>query len=500
MRLSRELTRSLFRPVTARPTLEVCWFPVALGLYLLLLVGLRSLVAKSLMFDESEQLALSQVLALGYGSQPPLVVWIVWAVGCVFGASAASIIGVRFAILGLMYCGLYACGRALTATPARAGLAAASALLVPAVCWDFMLDKTNTPMACAMAAFTVAALVRALTTEQIRWAIIVGVMVGLGILSKYTFIPFAAGLLTASLTVSQYRSWVWSRRGAMAVAVAIAVVLPHAAWVLVNKAELAEGITQTITNRPDRPLGVLLASACDVGAGACAVTLAVFAILAPGVFRRNLDLPAATRVLGRALLLAGIAGIVVVVLAGGNRFKAHWFTPLAVLLPTFLIARMDFVPIARWRVTGLWTAIGISVASIAIVAGIVGKTDWLQQGRQLHARDQLAVELAETLTVRPDSIVCDSLRDAGNIRLACPGSTVLVLRTPRSSRPVVCGPAVLVWDASKDDALQKQTERLLVRDYGLRPDPTAPVRFVGERQSPVNPYGRRLGVMRLFRD
>ncbi len=500
MRLSRELTRSFFHPVTARQTLEVCWFPVALGLYLLLVVGLRSLVAKSLMFDESEQLALSQVLALGYGSQPPLVVWVVWTVGCMFGPSAASIIGVRFAILGLMYCGLYACGRALTATPARAGLAAASALLVPAVCWDFMLDKTNTPMACAMAAFTVAALVRAVRTEQIRWAVVVGVIVALGILSKYTFIPFAAGLLTASLTVSQYRGWVWSRRGLMSVAVAVVVVLPHAAWVLLNRAELAEGITQTITNRPDRPLGVLLASACDVGVGACGVTLAVFAILAPGVFRRIHDLPAATRVLGRALLFAGVAGIVVVVLAGGNRFKAHWFTPLAVLLPTFLISRMEFISVARLRVAGLWSVISVAVVSMTIIAGVVGKTDCLQQGRVLHARDELAVELAETLSERPDSIVCDSLRDAGNIRLACPGSTVLVLRTPTSSRPVLRGSVVLVWDASKDDALHRETERLLFRDYGLRPDSTARVQFVGERQSAVNPNGRRLGVMRLSRD
>jgi len=497
MRLSRELTRSLLQPVSVLRSLETCWFPVAVGLYLLLAAGLRTLVAKSLMFDESEQLALSQVLALGYGSQPPLVVWIVWCVTTLFGPSMAAIVAVRFAILGLLYCGLYSCGRALTANHSRAALAAAGAVFVPAVSWDFVLDKTNTPLACAIAALTVASLVNAVRTNHFRAALHVGVLVALGVLSKYTFIPFAAALFFASLTVSRYREWMVSRHGAGAIALAVLLLLPHLAWVIASRGELTSGFSQAITNRPDRVLSLLFVSAGDVALMSCGFTLAVFAILVPQVFHRNLETTAEARLLGRTLLLAGITSMVVVVVAGGNRFKPHWFTPMAVLLPTFLVTRLESFSIPRGRVIGLWGVISATVLIISLAMCVLATTNLFLQGRQLHARDHLADEMRIALTERPDSIICDALRDAGNLRLAYPETSVVVLSTPLASRPVVQGSVVFVWDASREDAIHESTRSLLIRDYGLRPDPRANVRYIGERLSADNPLGRRLGVIRL---
>jgi 4-amino-4-deoxy-L-arabinose transferase-like glycosyltransferase len=508
MRLSREVLRSFTSvapPVGLRQRLEASWFPTALGLYLLLAAGLRFLMARSLMFDESEQLALSQVLSLGYGSQPPLVVWLVYLATAIFGPSAATIIGVRFAILGTVYAGLYSCARTLTRTPERAALATATALCVPAVCWDFVLDKTNTPLACAMAAFTFGAVVRAVRSGSICSAVAVGFLVGLGILSKYTFLPFAAGLALASLTLPEYRRWVLSVRGVIAAGVAVALVLPHAVWVIASRAELADGLTQSLTNRPDRMFGALLTSAGDVLLTSCGVTLAVFAVVfwkgaKPETACESKPLAAspAVALLGRTLLFAMFTAMLVVVLAGGNRFKAHWFTPMAVLLPAYFVARLDARPLARWRLMGLWSAVGAIIVGTAILGVMAATTDWLPQGRQLHARDRLASELAVALADHPESIVCDALRDAGNLRLACPGSPVAVLRTPLSSRPALRGSVVLVWDASRTDAIYDETAMLLLRDYGLCPDPTATVTFVGERQSPANPGGRRLGVVRLI--
>ncbi|MBA4186526.1 MAG: hypothetical protein C0467_00765 [Planctomycetaceae bacterium] len=499
MRLSRELARSLVRPFPAIQTLQECWFPVAVALYLLLIGGIRTLAARSLMIDESEQLALSQVLSLGYGSQPPLVVWVVWVATALFGPTAATVIAVRFAILGLMYAGLYTCGRAVTATPGKTALAAAAALFVPAVSWDFVFDKTNTPAACAFAALTVAALIRAVRSDNVRWAVAAGVFAGLGVLSKYTFIPFVAGLFAASLTIPQYRRWVLSSRGVIASAMTTVVVLPHVIWVLTSQAELAESITHSITHRPGRTFGMLLTSAGDVVAMSCGFTLLVFAIIAPGVYSRKANLTSESRLLGRALLLASVAAIVVVVLAGGNRLKAHWFTPLAVLLPTYLITRLDFVPVPRLRLISLWCAVVGTVVGVTLAAGVLLGTDLLAQGRHLRERDQLAAEVSIAFAERPDSIVCDAFRDAGNLRFACPDSVVAVLSTPSSARPALRGSVVLVWDASKSDDIPDLTTMMLARDYGLRPDPFGPVSYLGERPSSANRTGHRLGVVTLVR-
>jgi 4-amino-4-deoxy-L-arabinose transferase-like glycosyltransferase len=498
MRLARELTSALVRPSAARAALAASWFSAAMGPYLLLVGGLRTLVARSLMFDESEQLALSQVLALGYGTQPPLLIWVAWCAVAVFGVSTATILGLRFAVLGLMYTGLYACGRSLGTSHNRAALAAAGALLVPAVSWDFVLDKTNTPMACATASFAVAALVSAVRTGSRGAAVCVGLLVGLGVLSKYTFLPFVAGLVGAALTVPEYRTWVLSRRGAAAALTALVVLLPHAAWVVANRAELADGITHSITDRPERTLSRLALSAGDVAVMSFGVILLAFACLAPHVFRRGSERPA-QRVLGRALVLAGVAAIAVVVLAGGTRFKPHWFTPLAVLLPAFLVSRLGDAPDAYRAARRLGVAVGAAVFGVATLACAVGTTDWLRQGRELRQRDQIAAEVANAVPADA-SLVCESLRDAGNLRLAHPWSAIAVLGTPKSARPTLRENAALVWDASRSDAVPETTAAALAREHGLRPEPTATVRFVGEPITPANPTARRLGIVRLTRD
>lgn len=499
MRLSRELTSALVRPAAIRDALAAGWFPAAVAAYLLVAAGLRSLVARSLMFDESEQLALSQVLAPGYGTQPPLLIWVAWCATAVFGVSTATIIGLRFAVLGLMYTGLYTCGRSLGCSHHRVALAAAGALLVPAVSWDFVLDKTNTPAACAAAGFAVAALVNAARTGTRRAAVCFGLLVGLGVLSKYTFLPFAAGLVAASLTVPEYRCWVLSRRALLALITALVVVLPHAVWVVANRAELADGITHSITDRPERTFGRLLISAGDIALMSFGVTLVAFGGLAPSAFRPESRQPS-QRLLGRALVLSGLAAVGIVVFAGGTRFKPHWFTPLAVLLPAYLVSRLGESPDATRAVHRLGITVAVAVVGVVILAGAVGTTDWLRQGRELRQRDRIAAEVAPAIPSGEVSLVCDSLRDAGNLRLAHPRSAIAVLGTPRTARPALRENVLLVWDASKSETVPEATAAALARDHGLRPDTAAAVRFVGEPITPTNPTARRLGVVRLVRD
>lgn len=491
------LSHAILRPALSGRTLELFCFPAAVGTYLLLVAGLRTAAAKTLLLDESELLTLSQTFALGYGNQPPLAVWLLWAVTAVVGPSAGAVIALRFAVLGLLYVGLFACGRALTMSPARAALGAAGALLVPAVSWDFVLDKTHTPLACAAAALTVAALLSALRGDGLhRWAIL-GACVGLGVMSKYTFVPFAAGLVFAALTIPDCRRRLLSSRGAVAALVATAVALPHLVWVVVNREELTGGIARAMTDRPYRSAGVMLGSAADVAFMSCGVVLAVFAVLVPGVFRRNRELPPGAKLLGRALAFGAALAVAAVLLSGGNRFKPYWFTPLAVLLPVCLVARMEPLTVSRSRVAALWATLALGVLGTSVGMVALGQSDRLRQGRQLHARDRLAADLAATLADSPGPVVCGSLRDAGNVRLGRPGSPVAVLGTPRGARPAIGDAAVLVWDASVSDVIAEAEVLRLAREFGLRPAPGARPRFVGGKPSAERPDDRRLGVTPL---
>ncbi len=499
MRVSGERVRPVIETGLPAKLLERSWFPVTLVAYLMLAACLRTIVGQTLMYDESEQLALAQVLALGYGSQSPLILWVVWAVTSVVGPSSAAIIGVRFAALAFMYVALYACARAVIPTPNRAALAVACALLVPAVCWDFMLDKMHTPLACGMAALLFATVVRAVRGAETHWAAAVGVVAGLGVLSKYTFVPFAAGLAATMLTIPVYRQWLLSRRGLLALVAAVVVILPHATWAVANSRDLAGGIQKSMTDRPVRTLGGLMLSAADVTVMCFTTVSVVFACITPMVLRRRLVVSPEAKVLGRALLASVLVAVAIVVIAGGNRFKAHWFTPVAMLLPCWFVARLEGVTVPKWRVAGLWLAVGVTVLGLSVVAIVIGKTQWMPQGRSLQSRDRLAYDTATLLSSRPDTVICDGVRDAGNVLLACPGSTVGVLGTPAAARPIVQGStAALVWDATWEDAIPPRTTLALEREFGLQPAPDAVAQYAGRRFTPTSPpSARRLGVIPL---
>jgi len=53
--------------------------------------AIRVAVSTSLGWDESELTLHAQHAALGYGAQPPLYMWLQWAVFTVFGASLAAL-------------------------------------------------------------------------------------------------------------------------------------------------------------------------------------------------------------------------------------------------------------------------------------------------------------------------------------------------------------------------------------------------------------------------
>jgi hypothetical protein len=497
--LAMRLTYSLIRSATAaelgrNAPANVC-FASVLAVYLLTAFGLRTLAAKTLLFDEAELLATSQVLALGYGKQPPLASWLLWGFNTLFGPSLAVVLSLRFAVLGLLYVGLYACGRAITATPGRAALGAACVLLIPAVSWDFVLDKTHTPLACVMVAFTIASMLRALRSDHPAWWAATGACVGLGMLSKYTFVPTAGGLAIALLMVPEYRRRVLTKRGGLAIAVAAVIILPHALWLVANQEELVAGVQHSMTDRPHRSAVGTLGLAADVALMSCGIVFAVFAVSVPGVFRRQVNPSSETRLLGHVMVFGAAIAAMLVLLSGGNRFKAHWFTPSAILLPLWLTARMESQEVSRRGWAGLWGAATAAAVGTLVGMGMLGTTGLLRQGEVLQARDRLTLQLADTLGEYPGSVICDSMRDAGNLRLIRPDFPVAVVGTTREARPRVGNASVYVWDATMRDVVSEADESRLVREFGVKPNPGAATRYVGA--STAGGPRRRLAVTPL---
>jgi len=108
--------------------------------------------------------------------------------------------------------------------------------------WESHVDRTHSVLVTTLAAgtlWTYFALLRHPT--RLRRALF-GLLIGLGMQSKYNFAVFALGLAAASLIVRQHRSVIWTRDMWITVQVAALSLLPHASW-FAQQVDTASGPT-----------------------------------------------------------------------------------------------------------------------------------------------------------------------------------------------------------------------------------------------------------------
>ncbi len=184
----------------------------------------------TLMFDEAQYWTWARAPAFGYFSKPPMVAWTIALTTSLCGdgeacvRAAAPLLHLLAAIaVGLLARRLY---------DGRTGLAAAAIYAtLPGVSFSSGIISTD-PLLILFWVLALLFLHRALTGD--RWAdwVCFGLMLGCGMLSKYTMIlmlPCAALFLLLSPESADRRQWRNPRLFA-GLAVAAAVAAPNAAW------------------------------------------------------------------------------------------------------------------------------------------------------------------------------------------------------------------------------------------------------------------------------
>src|SRR6267378_4097451 len=188
---SRSPSAAGFRP-------GLSWAVAILALLTVIrLAGLKFSVV-DLFFDESQYWTWSRELAFGYFSKPPLLAWAIAAAERLCGSSEACI----RAPAPIFYFGtsllVYAVARQLY--DARvAFFSALSIALATGVVFSARIMSTDVPLMFFWA-LALLAYVKLLAGAGSRWAVVLGVALGLGLMAKYAMIYFLAGVaLTAWL-------------------------------------------------------------------------------------------------------------------------------------------------------------------------------------------------------------------------------------------------------------------------------------------------------------
>ncbi len=183
---------------------------------------------RDLFFDEAQYWMWAQAPAWGYFSKPPVIAWIIALTtglcgdgeACIrFGAPLAYMIG-TFA--------LYDVGRRLY-DPMIGFWSAAIFLTLPGVSFSAIVISVD-PFLLMFWALALSVLVRALMGEHFAWWVVLGGLIGLGFLSKYSMLFFVLSLLLYPVLSPMRRPLLKTAGPWMSVILALTCLVPNLLW------------------------------------------------------------------------------------------------------------------------------------------------------------------------------------------------------------------------------------------------------------------------------
>lgn len=452
---------------------------------------IRILGSSNLGLDDDEAVLQAQVWQLVYSDfNPPLFTWLVFALQSLFGRSVALVELLEAALMAGGGILLYRAALPAFRHPAALRAAMAGYGLTAFYGWGVFEELSHSIALIFAIGFTVWALMRTIRRGGTAAFAILGIAIGIGVLSKYLYLLFAAALVTAALRQSEYRSRLLDRRLALSALVALAIVSPHLAGLIGiegQTGQTAAGLAERVASDVSLPrlLRNLVRSAL-----AFVLPFALYLGLAFFLERRRtkaaVPQPApaagdgAFLVVLRDATLIMLGAVLVGVLAlGTNAYNARYMIAPLTLAPVLVFAWID-----RWQMfptAAVARFLRIAAITIPIVAAVRAALYFILLAPPIcPTRCDSFVDyraVAEELGPEPGGISVirtTQSRIGGNLLIRVPNSIVVVAAsTPGVEDAIPPLPprrCSLVWFQTVGSDPPVGVERALARALGRTPE------------------------------
>ncbi|MEC9099811.1 MAG: glycosyltransferase family 39 protein [Pseudomonadota bacterium] len=182
----------------------------------------------SLHGDEAQYWSWSQDLNWGYFTKPPLIAWVIHVTTLLFGNAEWAVrlsspilhAGTSFA------CALIAKEIFGKKVYLWAGI---TFLTLPAVSFSSFLISTDVPLLFFWS-IALYAMLQILKTRHLSWAILLGIALGLGLLSKYAMCYFLICSLLACGLIQKHRWFLKSYHVLISILIALVIISPNIFW------------------------------------------------------------------------------------------------------------------------------------------------------------------------------------------------------------------------------------------------------------------------------
>lgn len=438
----------------------------------------RLAVTPNFTLDESEQMLFSQSLQWGYRFRhPPLITWLTWAMLDASGGSRLALFLLKYVLMGIGLVAYFAAARIVIRDVRLAALATFALLTTFVTGFLPHVDLMHTVLLASMLALFMWAIARIIERGSHSDYLWLGLITGLGILSKYIFIVFPMTFSLAIWLTPRFRVRIRSRPLLGAVFIAIIIVAPYIYWSVAHEYSLF-ALAQKVAQKRGVASDVI---GWLAGAGNLVLALIEFVIPA-ALFFPLLYRPACKplhdageaedRDWLRVFEIVMIAGVIImlgaVFFAGAASFKPRWMHQVLMPFAIWFFLRVKIVG-ASERAHKIFAIVALVFAILVVIARVVifeVHGEHCKGCREYWPMRTYAESFRRAGFAR-GTILASDYDLAGNLRYQFPDSRVTTPGFPRFAfGRSIAGPCLIVWEG--DGPLPKQTNDYLSQELGGR--------------------------------
>lgn len=434
-------------------------FIYCLGGYFLLQIGVRLITTSGVVIDESEQVMLTQYLALGYNAQPPLYTWLQIIFFGVFGRTVFAIALLKNLVLFSIYVFTYLTARRLMKDSVKAACSTLGLIFLPQLAWEAQVDQIHTVLLTASTAALMYYYFKAWERPRYREYVFMGVAAASGLLAKYNFIIVLAALFGATLLVADFRKRLLNIKVLLTMVILIGGVLPHGVWVLQNTnlatqetmhrmSAYAEG--GYLTNVAKGTLDLVVANVTFV---------AVFMACYIGLFRKQfrVSLSPAVSLLLTYMCITILAVFAIILVTEATNIKERWLQPYLFIAPMVLFLMTDLEKAdEKRRQTYISIAVVFCVMILLVIPLRVILVDFgSKPHRESYPFEHLAKDISQA-DMQTQLILAEDKFIGGNLKLFFPDATVITPSIPLQTYPPQ-EQVLVVWENKNPIAYLRDT-------------------------------------------
>ena len=393
-------------------------FFLILGLYYILQIIIK-INYGGVEYDDAEQFILSQHISLYYtNAQPPLYNWIQYIFFKIFGLNIFALALFKHILLFMIFYSYYILARELNLSKNRSILASSLLFLLPQISWGAEFKLTHSVLLLLVSIWTMIYILKLIKNPSYKNAIIFGIIMALGILSKYSYILLLLAIFI--VLILDYKELIFSRYILLSIIVSAILVMPH----LIAFISHIDEVVNSIMSKTDKNLGIIH--------GFISLIKSTFAFMAPifiifGVMflkDRYIFNKIDFNFLEKIVLIIFVL-IAFFILAGVfDDFKERWFLPYLFVTPLIFVIRIKSIKldIFSYIITFVMVLLLVIFTTRLLFPDIIYKI----KGKYSH--DSIDYKYLKDYIIKnhsqPKRIYTDTLMLGGNIKRVFPNSLV----------------------------------------------------------------------------